>query len=122
MRGRIVSDEHFFQLSARAMRQVLIDHARARGKWIRVEPESLPELFHAMWRSELDVDLALDLKVTFERLRAIDPVAAQVIWLHYSEGRTMEDTAASLGRTLARVRTDREFGLKWMADQLRKES
>src|ERR1041385_6561233 len=40
---RIVSEDHFFRLSARAMRQVLIDHAQTR-RAVKVPLELIPEL------------------------------------------------------------------------------
>src|SRR5260370_20865762 len=41
---RILNEDHFFRLSARAMRQVLIDHARGKKTAQTVPAESIPEL------------------------------------------------------------------------------
>src|SRR5713226_2605880 len=41
---RILSEDHFFRISARAMRQVLIDHARAKRPVTQVSLELIPEL------------------------------------------------------------------------------
>src|SRR3982750_2770819 len=41
---RILNEDHFFRLSARAMRQVLIDHSRASRPAKVVSPEEIPEL------------------------------------------------------------------------------
>ncbi|MFN0171074.1 MAG: ECF-type sigma factor [Bryobacteraceae bacterium] len=120
MRRRLESEEHFYHLSARAMRQVLIDHARVRGAWVRIDTGSLPEHLLAIRQPNLHTDLALALKITWERLSRLDAVAAQVIWLRCVEGKTLEETSVCLDRTPSRVREDCEFGLKWMADQLGK--
>src|SRR5207237_2784316 len=41
---RILNEDHFFRMSARAMRQVLIDHARVKSTAKRVPLELIPEL------------------------------------------------------------------------------
>src|SRR5690242_14140484 len=40
---KIVSEDHFFRISARAMRQVLIDHAQGK-RAVKVPIELIPEL------------------------------------------------------------------------------
>src|SRR5437667_11254895 len=41
---RILSEGHFFRISARAMRQVLIDHSRVKKPTQPITPELIPEL------------------------------------------------------------------------------
>src|ERR1700761_7978083 len=41
---RILNEDHFFRLSARAMRQVLIDRSRSRRPARKIPPELIPEL------------------------------------------------------------------------------
>src|SRR3954462_12154123 len=44
---RILNEDHFFRLSARAMPQVLIDHARVKHTAQAVSAERIPELLAA---------------------------------------------------------------------------
>src|SRR6185436_12905828 len=41
---RILNEDHFFRISARAMRQVLIDHSRVRKPLAPISVERIPEL------------------------------------------------------------------------------
>src|SRR5262245_26147653 len=44
---RILNEDHFFRLSARAMRQVLIDHSRTRKPATPLAPDAIQELLAA---------------------------------------------------------------------------
>ncbi len=95
--GSAPSDaRHLFHIAARAMRQILIDHARARGAIKR--GSALPAL-------ELDVELAgevadmpgaLDLIALLDRLRRVDARKADVIEWHVLGGVGLVDIAQAL--------------------------
>lgn len=97
---------HFFAVAARAMRQILVEHARARGRrkrgggWNRVRLDSI-ELPGD--EPSLDV-LALDLAL--QRLAARDPRKAQVVELLYFGGLTAAEAAEVLGVTSRTVERD----------------
>ena len=54
---RILNEDHFFGMAARAMRQVLIDHARVRNSRRKVAAEAIPEMLSQ--RSAADAELWL---------------------------------------------------------------
>jgi RNA polymerase sigma factor (TIGR02999 family) len=118
LESRILGEEHFYHVSARAMRQVLVDHARARRAQKKIPPELIAELLPSAARTEVDTELRLTVKAVFENLREFDPKAAETVWLRSVEGMTIEEVSRSQRRKFWDVRADYDFGLKWMADQL----
>lgn len=94
---------HFFAVSARLMRRLIIDHARHHhrqkrgGGAVHVPLEGL-ELISVAPSSRL---LALD--AALERLAEIDPTSAQLVDLRYFIGLSIDDAAKALdlGRSTA---------------------
>lgn len=121
--ARILNEDHFFSISARIMRQVLIEHARGKNARKRIPPEMLceliPELAHdaAIASSEAS-ELRLSVKAIFENFRKLDRTAAEAVWLRFVEGLSWEELARAQSREVWRVRADCDFGLRWMADRL----
>src|SRR5260370_42283976 len=66
---QILSEDHFFRISARAMRQVLIDHARLK-KAPKVPLELIPELLLPASQNAASSESSLAVKIVFERLRS----------------------------------------------------
>ena len=54
----ILGEKHFFYLSARAMRQVLIDHARVWGARKNIRPELIPDLLLGAGQPDLEPNCA----------------------------------------------------------------
>ncbi len=119
---RILGEEHFFRVAARAMQQVLIDSARAKFARKRIPPELISEFLTYSNPARIDPELCLTVKIILERLRQIDPAAAEIVWLRCVEGLTIEEVSQSKGREFWRVRADYEYGLRWMARQLERQS
>lgn len=88
----IENRKHFFRLVARAMRQILVDQARARqtekrgGEWVRTE---LPEQL-AVDGVSLDL-IAVDQAVT--RLADKDPELAEIVEAYFFAGQSFADIA-----------------------------
>ena len=119
LESRILSEDHFFHVSARAMRQVLVDHARTRRAQKKIPPELIIELLPDTAQAGPDTELRLTVKAAFESLRDLDPRAAEAVWLRSVEGMTIDEVSQSQRRKFWDVRADYDFGLKWMADQLK---
>ncbi len=115
MESRILDEDHFFRMAARAMRQVLIDHSRTRRPAKRVSLEQVADLLSARDR---DGEAALAVKMVFEKLRSMDAKVAETVWLRSVEGLTNLEMSRVQNRELWRVRADCDFGLQWMANQL----
>lgn len=109
---------HFFALAARAMRSVLIDHARARNSAKRGggrAPVTLTEGSASQDPAPLDV-LALD--EALSRLAEVDARRAKVVELHFFGGLTYEETSVALGISEATVDRDLRMAKAWLAEQL----
>lgn len=120
MEARILSEEHFYRLAARAMRQVLIDYARVRGARKHVPPEAGSELWSDAGRGDAEPELRLAARIVFDRLRSFDPRTAETVWLRSVEGLTIEEVSLKQCRKVWRVRAEYEFGLQWMSNELKK--
>lgn len=98
---------HFFAVASRAMRRILVDHARARAAAKRgagVEPLSLGvDVARETPVAPIDV-LALD--QALERLARADGEQARIVELRFFGGLTLEETAEAAGRSLATVKRD----------------
>jgi RNA polymerase sigma-70 factor, ECF subfamily len=119
---RVLSEEHFFRISARAMRQVLIDHARIKRPAKKVPLEQIPELLLPANpnQSSADPETALAVKMVFEKLRAMAPEVAETVWLRSVEGLTIHEMSRAQDREAWRVRADYDFGLQWMSNRLKR--
>ena len=115
MELRVLGTDHFYRLAARAMGQVLIDHARVRGKVNKVPLEAIPDLLLA---GDSDPEARLAAREALAKLRAVDPRAADTVWLRCVEGWTIEEVSRRQGRQAWRVRADCDFGVQWLTGQL----
>jgi RNA polymerase sigma-70 factor, ECF subfamily len=112
---------YFFAAAARAMRQVLIEHARRRnaakrgGGPVAVGLEGSGLEVEAFAAELLDLDRAL------EELSAIKPRYAQVVECRYFGGMTAEETAAVLGVSARTVKNDWSIARAWLYDRLNRE-
>ena len=118
LEARILNEDHFFRISARAMRQVLIDHSRSKKSASRIYPELIPELL--LTADHTDRESALAVKMVFEKLRTMDREVAETVWARCVEGRTIHEVTESQNREAWRVRADYDFGLQWMANRLKR--
>ena len=106
---------HFFGIAARLMRQILVDHARARDAAKRGSGESaepidgaLSVAVQAMDVSVLALDRALD------KLAAIDPDQARVVELRFFGGLTVEETARVMGTSTGTVKREWAMARAWL--------
>lgn len=108
----------FFGIASRIMRQVLVDHARARGaaKRGRGLQVTLEEGLAASSPPEpdvLDVDRALD------ELAALDERQARLVELRYFGGLTIEETAALLEVSVATANREWATARMWLYRRLK---
>jgi len=107
---------HFFFVMTRAMRQVLIDHARRRQakrrggdvKRVRLETD-LPD------REPVDV---LELETAFERLRQELPRKADIAELRLYGGFSASEIATTLECSTSTVEKDWRFARAWLVSEL----
>lgn len=98
------SPAHFLAVAAMAMRQILVDYARAKaalkrsaGAEIRVEAESIAA------RPHLDI---LELNDAIDRLSKLDERGAKVVVMRFFAGLTIAQTSEVLGVSAYTVEND----------------
>src|SRR5213592_4639621 len=88
---------HFVGIAARAMRQILVERARARGaqkRWAGLNRVSLSDTLAIASDPEAILP-ALDEALT--RLESIDPEQSRIVELRFFAGLSIEETAAAIG-------------------------
>jgi len=110
---------HFYALSARLMRYVLIDHARIagaekRGQQIQFVPlsDEIPWL-NASGQAMTDLDLALN------ELALLDPVQVEMLEMRYLMGCTVQETAEIMGGSPSTVDRKVTLARAWLYSKLR---
>jgi RNA polymerase sigma factor (TIGR02999 family) len=111
---------HFLAVMSRAMRQVLIDHARSAGaakRWgsqQRVAWDGAVELAadRVQPLQVLEVDRAL------QALERESPSLAHVLEMHYFAGMTAEEVAAVVNRSAEAVRHEIRLARAWLRREL----
>jgi|SRR5579859_2390638 len=111
---------HFFAVAAKAMRRVLVDHARGANAWKRgggVVHLSLEEgTTRALDGLDLHTLLVVDEALT--RLAAEDSRAAKVVEMRFFAGCDNRDIAAALEVSSNTVIRDWDFAKAWLEDEM----
>jgi RNA polymerase sigma factor (TIGR02999 family) len=106
---------HFFAIAARAMRRILVDHARRRsrtkrgGDWQRI---TLDERLQDLAVSPVEI---LELDDTLSRLAELDERMARVVEMRVFGGLTAEEVAHVLGVSRRTVQSDWRLAQAWFA-------
>jgi RNA polymerase sigma factor (TIGR02999 family) len=113
---------HFFNVAARAMRQILINHAhkyataKRGGRWRRIP---LDERVLAV-EEQADLLLALDEALT--RLAGLNARLSRVVECRFFGGMTEEEVAAALGVSDRTVRRDWLKAKLWLYTELAEDT
>jgi RNA polymerase sigma factor (TIGR02999 family) len=114
-----VSRAHFFNSAARAMRQIVVDHARGKsadkrgGNWIRTE---LTDDLVAAENDRIDV-LAVD--AALSRLAARDTELVEIIEAYFFAGFTFDEIAQMRNSSQRSVRRQWEVARLFLAKELK---
>jgi len=109
---------HFFAVAARAMRQILVNYAKASQSQKRGGGALKVELDEAALISPEQTTEILDLNEALERLATLDSRKAQVVELKYFGGLNYEEIAEVLKISRVTVRRDWEFAKVWLYTEL----
>jgi RNA polymerase sigma factor (TIGR02999 family) len=111
---------HFCAIAAHAMREILVERARARnaskrgGSRVRVSFENA-----VMAQEESSIDM-LALHESLERLEALDPQLAHIVELRFFGGLTVEETAEILNSSPATVKRNWSLAKAWLRTEMEK--
>jgi len=110
--------DHFVRFAARAMRNVLVDHARARGATKRgsgQKPAPLDSVLEFFERQELDM---VELNDALEKLLEVDESLARLIELRFFAGLTIEETASVMEVSTPTIERRWRVARAWLKDAL----
>jgi RNA polymerase sigma factor (TIGR02999 family) len=114
---RFEDREHFYSLSARLMRRVLVDHARSESRKKRDGGTNVPMQDELLWIGAKPAE-AIDLDRVLEELEQIDPRKCRMVELRFFLGFTAEETAELMHVSKASVDRDLRFVRGWLNDRL----
>jgi RNA polymerase sigma factor (TIGR02999 family) len=109
---------HFFAAAAEAMRRILVEAARRKGRVRHGGERRRVNLDEAKLVADAPGDDLLDLDEALARLAEIDPIRAQLVKLRYFAGLTMPEAAAALGVSLATAERYWAFARTWLYAEL----
>lgn len=116
---RFANRSHFLAVAAKAMRHILVDHAKATLRQKRGAGVKAIELDEAAVLSSEPTRQILDLNEALERLTALDARKADVVELTYFGGLKQEEIAEALNISVVTVRRDWTFSRAWLYAELR---
>src|SRR5213592_3693929 len=109
---------HFFAVAAQAMRQILVNYAKASQSQKRGGGALKVDLDAATLISPEQTTEILDLHEALERLATLDSRKAQVVELKYFGGLNYDEMAEVLKISSITVRRDWEFAKVWLYTEL----
>jgi RNA polymerase sigma factor (TIGR02999 family) len=113
------SRAQFFSAAAEAMRRILIEHARARGRLRHGGGQQKITLSGIDLAKEQDLAQVLAVDEVYQRLAEADPRTADVVRMRFYAGLSEEETAAALGLSARTVRREWSFARAWLFAALR---
>jgi RNA polymerase sigma factor (TIGR02999 family) len=110
---------HFFAVSAMAMRQILVDHARRRTRAKRGGDEAaIVTLDEGTDPGTSEAARLLDVDMALEKLARIDERLAKVVECRYFAGLTEEETASALGISVRTAQREWFKARAWLRTEL----
>jgi RNA polymerase sigma factor (TIGR02999 family) len=106
--------QHFIGIAARSMRQILVEHARARGaqkRWGGMDRVSMTD---ALARAVQEDAMLPALDEALTRLEQIDPEQARIVELRYFVGLGIDETAETLGMSPATLKRRWSLARAWL--------
>ncbi len=110
----VESQGEFMALAARAMRNLLVDHARGRGRTKRGGGRQKLSLDEALIACEEQSPELLDLHEALNGLTEIDPRKGQVVEMRYFGGLSVAEVSQALSISPATVKRDWDVARTWL--------
>jgi RNA polymerase sigma factor (TIGR02999 family) len=114
---RFEDREHFYSLSARLMRRVLVDHARSEGRQKR--DWGIPVVFQEelAWAGAKSEEI-MDLDRVLDELHTLDSRQARMVELRFFLGFTSDETAELMHTSKSTVDRELRFARGWLHNKL----
>jgi RNA polymerase sigma factor (TIGR02999 family) len=109
---------HFFAVSAMAMRQIIVDHARRRHRQKRGGAGVKVALHEAPEPAAREVGRLLELDFALQKLASIDARLVRVVECRYFAGFTEQETAEALGMSVRTAQREWFKARAWLRREL----
>ncbi|MGD0986769.1 MAG: ECF-type sigma factor [Candidatus Sulfotelmatobacter sp.] len=109
---------HFFAVSARILRRILVDHAKADRRQKRGGGVEVVELDEAVMIGPQTRGGIVELDLALQRLAALDQRKSEIIELLCFGGLTYDETAAALKISPATVHRELKLAKAWLHREL----
>ena len=113
---------HFFGVAAKAMRQILVDYARASSAAKRGGEQKAIELNDDLVISDEPMPQVVALDEALTALAELHPRQSQVVELRFFGGWSVEETAETLGVSPETVARDWRAAKAWLYRELERRS
>lgn len=113
-RAPVDGRSYFFGAAARAMRQILVDHARHRMRQKRGGGQRQVTLEEQHLLADHFAAEVLDLDEALHRLSELEPRAARVVECRFFGGLSVEETAGVLGVSTRTIKRDWIMAKAWL--------
>lgn len=110
--------KHFFALAAKAMRQILVDHARAQQRLKRGRGKVRIALHEEMIGSTEDAVEVLDLDHAMVELSSLDDRQGRIVELRFFGGLEVEEVADLLSLSKSTVEREWRAARAWLGVRL----
>jgi RNA polymerase sigma factor (TIGR02999 family) len=110
---------HFFGIAANIMRQLLVDHARARQRLKRGGDRQQISLTAVDQLAQKHAGDLLALDEALESLAEVDPQRSRIVELRFFGGLTIEETAHVMGVSTPTVERGWRAARAWLLTELR---
>jgi RNA polymerase sigma factor (TIGR02999 family) len=116
------SRTHFLAVSAKVMRRILVDHARARNSEKRGGGAiQMAADFPLRDPQSVEPGQLLALDAALERLAALDARQSQIVEMRFFAGMTVEETAHALNISPRTVKREWQMARAWLYGELASE-
>ena len=109
---------HFFAAAAEAMRRILVENARRKGRLKRGVEMRREDLEDVGVESELPHDELLDLDAALAKLEQEDPVKAKLIKLRFFAGLSQGEAAEVLGLSAVTAKRYWRYARAWLRREM----
>jgi len=109
---------HFFAISAKLMRSILVDHARSHAYAKRGGGAPKVALDEALIVSQERAGEVVALDDALQRLEQIDPQQSHIVELRFFAGLTIEETSAVLDLSPATIKREWNTAKAWLHREL----
>ena len=110
---------HFFAAAAEAMRRILIENARRRGRECRGGDRQRVELSHDDLSISVPVEELLQIDEALDKLGSEDPLATELVKLRYFAGLSVDEAAKIMGISRATAYRHWAYARAWLGCEIR---